>query len=73
MVLCEACVTLATPVEMELAGPQSHLLLLALVGWLVIGEYSGCLGVVGVYLERGCLAGGDQPTNHPEQLASEDD
>ena len=32
LVLCEACVTLATPVEMELAGPQSHHLLLALVG-----------------------------------------
>ena len=28
LVLCEACVMLATPVEMELAGPQSHLLLL---------------------------------------------
>ena len=25
MVLCEACVVLATPVEMELAGPQSYL------------------------------------------------
>ena len=31
-VLCEACEMLATPSEMELAGPQSHLILLALVG-----------------------------------------
>ena len=36
LVLCEACVTLATPLEMELAGPQSHLLLLAGVVCLVV-------------------------------------
>ena len=29
LVLCEACVMLATPLKMELAGPQGHLLLLA--------------------------------------------
>ena len=29
LVLCEARITLATPLETELAGPQSHLLLLA--------------------------------------------
>ena len=27
LVLCEACVMLATPLEIELARPQSHLLL----------------------------------------------
>ena len=31
LVLCEACVALATPMEMELAGPQSLPLLLAQV------------------------------------------
>ena len=48
---------LATLVEMELAGPQSHRHLV-----LVVGENLGCLVVVG-----------DQLTMHPEQLASEDD
>ena len=61
LVLCEACVALATPVEMELDGPQSHLFL-ALMGLLVVGESLECLVSVG-----------DQPTMHPEQLASEDD
>ena len=60
-VLCEACVALATPVEMELAGPQSHPLL-ALMGLLAVGESLEYLVSVG-----------DQPTMHPEQLASEDD
>ena len=59
LVLCEPCVALATPVEMELAGPQSHHLL-ALMG--LPGESLECL-----------VSMGDQPTMHPEQLASEDD
>ena len=59
LVLCEACVALATPVEMELAGPQSHPLL-ALMG--LLGESLECL-----------VSMGDQPTMHPEQWASEDD
>ena len=63
-VVCEACETLAMPLEMELAGPQSLHLLLARVVYLVVvvGEYLGSL-----------VAVGDQPTMHPEQLASEDD
>ena len=42
LVLCEACVMLATPVKMELAGPQCHPLL-ALMGLLAVGESLECL------------------------------
>ena len=61
LVLCEAFVVLATPLEMEWVGP--HPLQLARMVWIVvIGEYWRSLVVVG-----------DQPMKHPEQLASEDD
>ena len=46
LVLCEACITLATPLEMELAGPQSHPLL-ALMGLFAVGESLECLVSMG--------------------------
>ena len=61
LVLCEAFVMLVMLAEMLFAGPQSHHHL-ARVRWLVVGENLGCLVVVG-----------DEPTMHPEQLASKDD
>ena len=60
LVLCEAFVIQATPLEMEWAS--LHPLHLAQMVWLVVGEYSGSLVVAD-----------DQPMKHPEQLASEDD
>ena len=59
LVLCEACVMLATPLERESDGPQSHHLQ-APEWWLEVGEFLESLK-------------GDQPMNHPEQLALEDD
>ena len=64
LVLCEACGVRATPLERESAGPQNHHLQ-APEWWLEVGEYLGIL-------EGGSLEG-DQPMNHPGQLASEDD
>ena len=60
LVLCEACEKLATPEGMEVVGPQS--LHLQAPYW--------CLEFVGVWL---VYPVGDQPTSHPEQLASKDD
>ena len=60
LVLCEAFVGQATPLEMEQAGP--HPLQLARMLWLVVvGECWGSL-----------VLASDQPMKHPEQLASED-
>ena len=61
LVLCEAFEVQATPLEMEWAGP--HPLQLARMLWLVVvGECWGSL-----------VLAGDQPMNHPVQLALEDD
>ena len=64
-VLGEACEELASGWEMELGEPESlHPLLAPGVELIVVvGEYWGSLVVVV----------GDQPTKHPEQLASMDD
>ena len=61
LVLCEAFVVHATPLEMEWAGPHP-LQLIRMVWVVVVGECWGSL-----------VLAGDQPMKHPEQLASEDD
>ena len=61
LVLCEAFVVRATPLEMEWAGPHP-LQLVRMVWFVVVGECWGSLVTMG-----------DQPTMHPEQLASKDD
>ena len=60
LVLCKACETLATLVEMELVGPQS----------LHLQAPNCCLELAEVWL---VYPMGDQPTSHPVQLASMDD